>query len=105
MHARIDESFTLVYDAVVSREGVESALPSAMATGVAVAEQVSTAQPVDEGPVDAEILSDNLTRGANLGAGFAKWSPDSGETSVTGSVRSSAVRWVMSPRISRGRFR
>ena len=51
-----------------------------MATGVAVAEQVSTAQPVDEGPVDAEILSDNLTRGANLGAGFAKWSPDSGET-------------------------
>ncbi len=27
-----------------------------------------------------EILSDNLTQGANLGAGFAKWSPDSGET-------------------------
>ncbi len=80
VHARIDESFTLVYDAVVSREGVESALPSAMATGVAVAEQVSTAQPVDEGPADAEILSDNLTRGANLGAGFAKWSPESGET-------------------------
>ena len=79
VHARIDESFTLVYDAVVSREGVESALPSAMATGVAVAEQVSTAQPVDEGPADAEILSDNLTRGANLGAGFAKWSPESGE--------------------------
>ena len=80
VHARIDESFTLVYDAVVSREGVESALPSAMATGVAVAEQVSTAQAIDEGPADAEILSDNLTRGANLGAGFAKWSPESGET-------------------------
>jgi hypothetical protein len=29
---------------------------------------------------DAAILSDNLTLGANLGAGFAKWSPDSGET-------------------------
>src|SRR4029079_19222012 len=28
----------------------------------------------------AEILQDNLTQGANLGAGFAKWSPDSGET-------------------------
>ena len=27
-----------------------------------------------------EILSDNLTQGANLGAGFAKWSPDTGET-------------------------
>ena len=29
---------------------------------------------------DAEILSDYLTQGANLGAGFAKWAPDSGET-------------------------
>ncbi len=28
----------------------------------------------------AEILQDYLTQGANLGAGFAKWSPDSGET-------------------------
>ena len=25
-------------------------------------------------------MQDNLTQGANLGAGFAKWSPDSGET-------------------------
>ena len=30
--------------------------------------------------MDAEILEDNLTQGANLGAGFAKWSPDTGET-------------------------
>ena len=29
---------------------------------------------------DAEILQDNLTAGAGLAAGFAKWSPDSGET-------------------------
>ena len=27
-----------------------------------------------------EILSDHLTQGANLGAGFEKWTPDSGET-------------------------
>ena len=43
-------------------------------------EQVS-ASPVAEEPQDnAEILQDNLTQGANLGAGFAKWSPDTGET-------------------------
>ena len=32
------------------------------------------------GEEDAEILSDYLTQGANLGAGFEKWSADSGET-------------------------
>jgi polyketide synthase 13 len=79
VHARMDESFTLVYDAVVSRDGLAAALPAAVATGVAVAEQVSAA-PVAEQDDDVEILSDNLTRGANLGAGFAKWTPDSGET-------------------------
>jgi polyketide synthase 13 len=79
VHARIDESFTLVYDAVVSRDGAAAALPSAMATGVAVAQQVSAAQLVEEED-DAEILQDNLTAGAGLAAGFAKWSPDSGES-------------------------
>src|SRR5215208_3524125 len=58
VHARIDESFTLVYDAVVSRSGAVAALPSAVATGVAVAEQVSAA-PVSAAPAvddeDAEI--------------------------------------------------
>jgi polyketide synthase 13 len=77
VHARIDESFTLVYDAVVARAGQAAALPTAVATGVAVAEQVSAAPSEED---DAEILQDNLTQGANLGAGFAKWSPDSGET-------------------------
>src|SRR6185312_13378184 len=50
--------------------------------GVAVAEQVSAAPAVeqDDAESDVEILSDNLTRGANLGAGFAKWTPGSGET-------------------------
>ena len=42
-------------------------------------EQVSAASaPSSED--DAEILQDNLTAGAGLAAGFAKWSPDSGET-------------------------
>ena len=84
VHARIDESFTLVYDAVVSRSGQTSTLPAAVATSAVIA------SPVAEAPAEAgsdvaaeaapEILSDNLTQGANLGAGFAKWSPDSGET-------------------------
>ncbi len=79
VHARIDESFTLVYDAIVSRDGHATALPTAVGAAAAVAEQVSTtASPVEE--EDAEILQDHLTQGANLGAGFAKWSPDSGET-------------------------
>ena len=40
VHARIEESFTLVYDAVVTRSGAVSALPAAVATGVAVTETV-----------------------------------------------------------------
>jgi polyketide synthase 13 len=79
VHARIDESFTLVYDAIVSRGGAPTALPTAVATGV-VAQSVMPEPVVEEPAEDAEILQDNLTQGANLGAGFAKWSPDSGET-------------------------
>ena len=79
VHARIDESFTLVYDAIVSRGGQAAALPSAVATGLAVAETTAEVPRREQEP-DAEILTDNLTQGANLGAGFAKWSPDSGET-------------------------
>ena len=82
VHARIDESFTLVYDAVVTRSGL-GAPPAAVAVGTATAEPVAVAQaaaPVVEEQPDAEILHDNLTQGANLGAGFQKWSPDSGET-------------------------
>ncbi|MGO4444392.1 polyketide synthase Pks13 [Mycobacterium sp. 2YAF39] len=79
VHARIDESFTLVYDAVVSRSGQTGSLPVAVGAGT-VAEQVSTAQPLAEEPDDAEILSDHLTAGAGLAAGFAKWSADTGET-------------------------
>jgi polyketide synthase 13 len=83
VHARIDESFTLVYDAIVTRGGAATALPSAVgaASAVAIATDSAAAQ---EAPVetqdDAAILQDNLTAGAGLAASFAKWSPDTGET-------------------------
>ena len=37
VHARIDESFTLVYDALVTRGGVASVLPTAVGAGTAIA--------------------------------------------------------------------
>jgi len=82
VHARVDESFTLVYDAIVARSGAVAGagLPAAVATGVAVTAPASTEVAAAEDERDAAILSDNLTQGVNLGAGFAKWSPDSGET-------------------------
>jgi polyketide synthase 13 len=81
VHARIDESFTLVYDAIVTRAGQATTLPTAVGAGAAISE-VAVPQPalVDEPEDDAAILSDNLTAGAGLAASFAKWSPDSGET-------------------------
>ncbi|MFW0153296.1 polyketide synthase Pks13 [Mycobacterium sp. smrl_JER01] len=84
VHARSDdgaESFTLVYDAIVTRGGQKSALPTVVGTG-AVVEIASpaTPEPLDEPEEDAAILQDNLTAGAGLAAGFAKWSPDTGET-------------------------
>jgi len=78
VHARIDESFTLVYDAIVTRSGSVSALPAAVAVGAVVAQPVSPA-PEPEQP-DAEVLHDNLAAGAGVGAALGKWSPDSGET-------------------------
>ena len=86
VHARIDESFTLVYDAIVTRAGQASTLPTAVGAGAAVAQLASAVEaPVAEAEAaqeesDAEILADHLTQGASLGAGFAKWSPDTGET-------------------------
>jgi polyketide synthase 13 len=78
VHARINESFTLVYDAIVSRGGHGGTLPVAAAVGVATTQVVAAPEP--EVAEDAAILEDNLTAGAGLAAGFAKWSPDSGET-------------------------
>ncbi|BBY18984.1 polyketide synthase [Mycolicibacterium litorale] len=80
VHARIDESFTLVYDAIVTRGGQAVALPAAVATGTVAAQGEALAPAEPEADDDAAILSDNLTQGANLGAGLGKWSPDSGET-------------------------
>ncbi|MDT5069823.1 MAG: polyketide synthase 13 [Mycobacterium sp.] len=85
VHARIEESFTLVYDAVVTRAGQASMLPTAVGAGAAVTEvaSVELAPELVEGAAEddsAAILSDNLTAGAGLAAGFAKWSPDGAET-------------------------
>jgi polyketide synthase 13 len=77
VHARIDESFTLVYDAIVTKGGVATVLPAAVGAGAAVDVATLEAPAVED---DAAILQDNLTAGAGLAAGFAKWSPDSGET-------------------------
>lgn len=86
VHARIDESFTLVYDALVSRAGQNvAALPTAVGAGAAIAAAPTVAAPEQpaEAPVEedtnAETLSDSLTA-RYLPAGTGKWSPDSGET-------------------------
>jgi len=79
VHARIDESFTLLYDAIVSRSGAVSGLPAAVATGVAVSAPPALAESVDES-ADADILHDNLAAGAGVAASLGKWSKDSPET-------------------------
>ncbi|MGE2737790.1 polyketide synthase Pks13 [Mycolicibacterium vaccae] len=81
VHARIDESFTLVYDAIVTRGGAQTALPTAVGAGtVAEIASAATPEPEPEDDAAAAILQDNLTAGAGLASGFAKWSPESGET-------------------------
>ncbi|MCB0949934.1 MAG: acyltransferase domain-containing protein, partial [Mycobacterium sp.] len=80
VHARIEESFTLVYDAIVARGDAQSALPAAVGAGT-VAESATAPAPVEDEPDDdAAILHDNLTAGAGIAAGFAKWKPDTGES-------------------------
>ncbi|WP_414687373.1 polyketide synthase Pks13 [Mycobacterium sp.] len=88
IHARIDESFTLVYDALVSRAGQASVLPTAVGAGAAIAQTVTAApaevaapaaEPAADEPDDAGTLSDSLTA-RQLSGGLQRWSPDSGET-------------------------
>ena len=83
VHARIDESFTLVYDALVTRAGSESVLPTAVGAGVAIAVAAAPVAPeaLSGGTAeqDAGTLADSLTN-RYMPAGFTKWSPDSGET-------------------------
>ncbi|ORB63008.1 polyketide synthase Pks13 [Mycolicibacterium tusciae] len=86
VHARSDNgaesSFSLVYDAVVTRGGAASPLPATSSAAITVPGQDPAPQTPVEAPVedDAAILQDNLTAGAGLAASFAKWSPDTGET-------------------------
>lgn len=82
VHARIDESFTLVYDALVSRAGQASVLPTAVGAGAAVTSPtpVVAAEPqVAEPEDDAGTLTDSLTA-RQISGGLQRWSPDSGET-------------------------
>jgi polyketide synthase 13 len=92
IHARIDESFTLVYDALVSRAGLgvppasggASVLPTAVGAGAAIAPTTTAAAPsVAEPAIDesdkAGAVTDSLTA-RQLGTALQRWSPDSGET-------------------------
>lgn len=84
VHARVDNgaesSFSLVYDAIVTRSGAQSVLPAAVATGIAGAQPVSDgAATVEEDP-DAAILHDNLAAGVGVAAQLGKWSPGGAET-------------------------
>ena len=84
IHARIDESFTLVYDALVSRAGQAAVLPTAVGAGAAIASTVAAApaevaEPAAEPEDDAGTLADSLTA-RQLGTALSRWSPDSGET-------------------------
>src|SRR5580693_4078868 len=83
IHARIDESFTLVYDALVSRAGQAAVLPTAVGTGAAIASTVTAAPAeVAESAADesdkASAVTDSLTA-RQVGA-LARWTTDSGET-------------------------
>ncbi|MGD1283263.1 polyketide synthase Pks13 [Mycobacterium seoulense] len=83
VHARIDESFTLVYDALVTRAGEAGvALPAAVGAGAALTAPANGAAAAPEAPADeaeAETLTDSLTN-RYFSASMGKWSPDSGET-------------------------
>ncbi|OBI07798.1 polyketide synthase Pks13 [Mycobacterium scrofulaceum] len=84
VHARIDESFTLVYDALVTRAGETGvALPAAVGAGAAItapSNGAAVAAPEESGEdAGAETLTDSLTN-RYFSASMGKWSPDSGET-------------------------
>ena len=82
VHARIEESFTLVYDALVARAGSESVLPTAVGAGTALAGGAAaiTASVTEGASAEtAETLEDSLTN-RYMPSHFGKWSPDSGES-------------------------
>jgi polyketide synthase 13 len=81
VHARVsvgaESSFTLVYDAVVARGGAQGVLPAAVGAGTLAEVAAPMAEEAEDAPA---FEADNLTAGANIGADFAKWSPETGET-------------------------
>lgn len=80
VHARIEQSFTLVYDALVARGGSEAVLPVAVGAGTAIAAgESSTPSVAAVEEDDAETLSDSLTN-RYLPSDVGRWSADSGET-------------------------
>jgi polyketide synthase 13 len=79
VHARIDESFTLVYDALVSRAGHASVLPTAVGAGAAIAPTINAAPAAEPAADEPESETDSLTARL-LGSALQRWSPDSGET-------------------------
>ncbi len=88
VHARIDESFTLVYDALVTRAGhaagmlptaVGAAAAVAPATVVAATEAVQGSPELPVGEPSQGQAYDKLTD-RYMPSTFTKWSPDSGET-------------------------
>ena len=106
IHARIDESFTLVYDALVSRAGQAAVLPTAVGTGAAIASTV-TAAPAESG-------SRRVRQGQRCDRQPHR--PPGGRIGplddripvrpcVIGWPPSCRWRWVMSPRTCRGRCR
>ncbi len=105
VHARIDESFTLVYDALVARGGSEAVLPAAVGAGTAIAAAesgTSSVAVVEED--DAETLTDSLTN-RYLPSDVGRWSPDSGETIAErlGTIVAAAMGYE--PRTCPGRCR
>ena len=89
VHARIEESFTLVYDALMTRAGSQLGLPTAVGVGTAIATTVAAVDAPASDPrmaaieagedLDSGTLADSLTT-RYMPTGFTKWSPDSGET-------------------------
>ncbi|MCV7352808.1 polyketide synthase Pks13 [Mycobacterium parmense] len=83
VHARVGESFTLVYDALVARAGAQSVLPAALGAGAGIAAGLPAAPAVEaQAPTPdrgAETVQDSLTS-RYLPSDTARWSPDSGET-------------------------
>ena len=112
VHARIDESFTLVYDAIVTRSGAGvGAARRAVATGVAVTEPVRRRAGGDDAdPSRRRSDADDPARQPHRRCRSRPPASPSGRRTpvrpcTTGWPRSSAAPWATSPRICRGRCR